>query len=712
MFRATRFSFLAGVLAIFALPNMASAATPAFSVHKSGTDQTIANDTDTLLTWSTEGFDTNNNFASNRFTPTVAGKYLIVVSTYCQQAGHCLPSIRKNGTAVATGQITNTTIGQTPQVTALVDMNGSSDYVEAYATSSGTVIMGTATRTYFSGSQVDGGGGDSVGVPAGTIVAFAAASCPSGWSEYTAARGRFLRGIDNGAGIDPDGTRSPGNAQADAFATHAHSAGITNSTTGGGYLRQGDATGGTGSYSTTFTGGNETRPKNVAVTFCQYMGSGGGPAGAIVADILDFTEFKDAMTLDASTDIAASGTNVLSITNTGTGNSFVVNDQASDTTSFVIDSVGRVTIGASASSGADLGVIGSVGLWLFNPSLANGSVQTFRIGKSNAANEALGMEFKQDASASTASFHFFGDSFGQSLVLQKGGNVGIGTATPAERLHVKDGVVKVSGTAGVLQLDETDTTKQWFLVTDNNKLDIREDTTSGPNTRLSISPGGAVGIGTTAPAGTLDINGAENTGTTAALVVRSPGQVMYIDGNEIDSAAGLYLNINTNAGVFLAVGGGNVGVGTAGPSYKLHVAGQVAGNAAYVNTSDIRLKRDVEDIGYGLDTIMHLRSVSFAWKQQKEDWQQGRKLGLIAQEVEPIVPEVVSTAKDKDGTKSIAYGDLTPILIKAVQELKAANDNLKAESTELRAELRETIKSQDAEIDSLRRQIGALRARR
>ena len=43
----------------------------------------------------------------------------------------------------------------------------------------------------------------------------------------------------------------------------------------------------------------------------------------VTADALDFTEFKDAMTLDASTDIAVSGTNVLSITNTGTGNSFV-----------------------------------------------------------------------------------------------------------------------------------------------------------------------------------------------------------------------------------------------------------------------------------------------------------------------------------------------------------------------------------------------------
>ena len=71
-------------------------------------------------------------------------------------------------------------------------------------------------------------------------------------------------------------------------------------------------------------------------------------SSSVAADSLDFTEFKDAMTLDASTDIAASGTNALSITNTGTGNSFLVNDAASDTTPLVIDASGNVGIGSSA----------------------------------------------------------------------------------------------------------------------------------------------------------------------------------------------------------------------------------------------------------------------------------------------------------------------------------------------------------------------------
>ena len=65
----------------------------------------------------------------------------------------------------------------------------------------------------------------------------------------------------------------------------------------------------------------------------------------ITDDSLDFTELADSLTLDASTDISVTGTNVLSITNTGTGNSFLVNDQSSDTTPFVIDANGNVGVG-------------------------------------------------------------------------------------------------------------------------------------------------------------------------------------------------------------------------------------------------------------------------------------------------------------------------------------------------------------------------------
>jgi hypothetical protein len=147
------------ILVITLLAAAAFAATPAFSVHKNGTAQTIAADTATKLTWSHEAFDTNTNFAASRFTPTIAGTYLIVVSVQCAQPGACIPAIYKNGALYAASRITNQTFAdQSPQATALVSMNGSTDYVEAFATSAGTSITGVATQTYFSGSQIDGTG--------------------------------------------------------------------------------------------------------------------------------------------------------------------------------------------------------------------------------------------------------------------------------------------------------------------------------------------------------------------------------------------------------------------------------------------------------------------------------------------------------------------------------------------------------------------------
>lgn len=74
--------------------------------------------------------------------------------------------------------------------------------------------------------------------------------------------------------------------------------------------------------------------------------AGGLPA----ADTVNFSELMDSMTLDASTDIAASGSFSLSVTNTGTAHSFIVNDQAADATPFVIDQNGNVGIGTSAPS--------------------------------------------------------------------------------------------------------------------------------------------------------------------------------------------------------------------------------------------------------------------------------------------------------------------------------------------------------------------------
>lgn len=139
--------------------------------------------------------------------------------------------------------------------------------------------------------------------PNGVIAAFASTTCPSGWSEYTAARGRFLRGIDNGAGLDPDGTRAPGNTQTDALQGHYHNAIGTNTQNAGNgaYITrgslgawgtQGVTAGSVAGPASDGTNGpprtaSETRPANVAVTFCQYNGNGVGGGGTTLIALSD-----------------------------------------------------------------------------------------------------------------------------------------------------------------------------------------------------------------------------------------------------------------------------------------------------------------------------------------------------------------------------------------------------------------------------------------
>ena len=96
-----------------------------------------------------------------------------------------------------------------------------------------------------------------------------------------------------------------------------------------------------------------------------------------------------------------------------------------------------------------------------------------------------------------------------------------------------------------------------------------------------------------------------------------------------------------------------------------------------INTSDIREKKDIAELEYGLEEIMQLRPVSFDWKN--EDLGE-RKLGLIAQEVLPVINEVVKThdisIDPKSGEKrqkelsryGVFYSDLIPVLIKGMQE--------------------------------------------
>jgi hypothetical protein len=129
---------------------------PAFSAYASGTTS-ISAGTRVKITFATEVFDTNNNFASSRFTPTVAGYYQINLSYQDTGTSTILQAeLYKNGSTFTTGGYVGTAAAfYMAALSVLVYMNGTTDYLEGYCYSSATAsVGGSSTANFFNGSLV------------------------------------------------------------------------------------------------------------------------------------------------------------------------------------------------------------------------------------------------------------------------------------------------------------------------------------------------------------------------------------------------------------------------------------------------------------------------------------------------------------------------------------------------------------------------------
>jgi hypothetical protein len=123
---------------------------PAFSVYKASGAQTVTANVLTKVTWNNELFDTNNNFASSTFTPTVAGYYQ--VNACIVTAGNTQLTFYKNGSLYQYVGVASTNayaVGST-----IIYCNGSTDYIEVYALSTSTTIYANQTETWFNGSMI------------------------------------------------------------------------------------------------------------------------------------------------------------------------------------------------------------------------------------------------------------------------------------------------------------------------------------------------------------------------------------------------------------------------------------------------------------------------------------------------------------------------------------------------------------------------------
>ena len=121
--------------------------------------------------------------------------------------------------------------------------------------------------------------------------------------------------------------------------------------------------------------------------------------------------------------------------------------------------------------------------------------------------------------------------------------------------------------------------------------------------------------------------------------------------------------------------GNDGGTGITALTLDMSEAGAATFNNDVTAFSDERLKTEIETINDALNKVCQMRGVSF--KRTDDDGH--TSVGVIAQEIEKILPEVVREDKSEDKIKSVAYGNIVGVLIEAIKELKNEIEELKKE---------------------------------
>lgn len=129
-----------------------------------------------------------------------------------------------------------------------------------------------------------------------------------------------------------------------------------------------------------------------------------------------------------------------------------------------------------------------------------------------------------------------------------------------------------------------------------------------------------------------------------------------------------HANFKSGTNLHVDIDNSRVGVGTTIPSTTLQVSGTIT--CVDINsTSDVNLKENIHTIENPLDKVMQINGVSFNWKETKEV-----SVGVIAQDVEEIIPEVVKKSGD---VKTVNYNGLVGVLIEAIKEQQKQIQELK-----------------------------------
>lgn len=204
--------------------------------------------------------------------------------------------------------------------------------------------------------------------------------------------------------------------------------------------------------------------------------------------------------------------------------------------------------------------------------------------------------------------------------------------------------------------------------------------------RMRITSAGRVGIGTGTPTLVCEVNRNANDNATNLGVINSSSgssaaSIIYL-GNDSGFTAQIIYNSSTNATnagangltIYQGVAGGKIRIQAVSAGVEL-----LAGATSWSVVSDSRLKKNVQPLSYGLAEIVALNPVRFDYNEDESD--DSKRMGFVAQEVLPVIPEVVT------GEENTFYGlsatELIPTMVNAIKELSAKVEALQARVAEL-----------------------------
>ena len=193
-----------------------------------------------------------------------------------------------------------------------------------------------------------------------------------------------------------------------------------------------------------------------------------------------------------------------------------------------------------------------------------------------------------------------------------------------------------------------------------------------------LNSNGNVGIGTISPDELLHVSDT-SAGSNPGIRIENDAQewVIYNRGSssdrfqifDVDNSKTPFKILPNSPNDSISITSNGVGIGIASPSEKLDVVGNITATGTITSSSDITLKENIELISDPIEKVKELSGYTF--NKKGEDL---RLVGLIAQEVEKVLPEAV--LENKEGLKSVAYGNLVALLVECVKKQDERIDHL------------------------------------